>query len=86
MTSWLYTQAGNYPQISTREAKTTVSVKSGTTLAIGGLIQQDETVNYSKVPLLGDLPLIGHIFKYTNKSKDRTEIVIFLTPKIIEGA
>lgn len=70
------------PQISTREARTTVAVKSGETLAIGGLISEDEIRNAAKVPLLGDLPIIGNFFKSIKKSKERTEIVIFLTPKI----
>lgn len=86
VTSYLKTQAGDYPQISTREAKTTVSVKNGNTLAIGGLVQENEINNASKVPLLGDLPIIGQFFRHVKKSKDRTEIVIFLTPKIVEGA
>jgi general secretion pathway protein D len=75
----------DYPQISTREAKTTVSVKNGATLAIGGLLQDNEINNYSKVPLLGDLPIIGSVFRHSKKTKERTEIVIFLTPKIVEG-
>jgi len=74
----------NYPQISTREAKTTVSVKNGATLAIGGLVQENEIRDASKVPLLGDLPIIGSIFRHSKTTKDRTEIVIFLTPKIVE--
>lgn len=76
----------DYPQISTREAKTTVSVKDGSTLAIGGLLQDNEINNYSKVPLLGDLPIIGSVFRHSKKTKERTEIVIFLTPKIVDGA
>lgn len=75
----------DYPQISTREAKTTVSVKNGSTLAIGGLLQDNDIKNYSKVPLLGDLPIIGSVFRHSKKTKERTEIVIFLTPKIVEG-
>lgn len=74
----------NYPQISTREARTTVSVKNGATLAIGGLVQENEIRDASKVPLLGDLPIIGSIFRHSKTTKDRTEIVIFLTPKIVE--
>ncbi|MHB9036220.1 MAG: type II secretion system protein GspD [Armatimonadota bacterium] len=84
VTGYLKTQAGDYPQISTREAKTTVSVKNGATLAIGGLLRDDEIKNSSKVPLLGDLPIIGSLFRHSKTTKERTEIVIFLTPKIVE--
>lgn len=83
VTSYLKTQAGDYPQISTREARTTVSVKSGATLAIGGLIKDEEIKSADKIPLLGDLPIIGQFFRHNKNSKLRTEIVIFLTPKII---
>ncbi|MGI6294840.1 MAG: type II secretion system protein GspD [Armatimonadota bacterium] len=83
VTSYLKTQAGDYPQISTREARTTVAVKSGETLAIGGLIKDEEIKNAEKIPLLGDLPIIGGFFRHSKQSMIRTEIVIFLTPKII---
>lgn len=82
VTSYLKTQAGEYPQISTREAKTTVSVKNGATLAIGGLLRDDEIREASKIPLLGDIPVLGQLFRHTKKTKQRTEIVIFLTPKL----
>ena len=75
----------NLPQISTREAQTTVSVKDGTTLAIGGLMNDNEISSSYKVPLLGDIPILGQFFKHNTKTKERTEIVIFLTPKIVES-
>lgn len=84
VTGYLKTQAGNYPQISTREARTTVSVKAGKTLAIGGLIRDNDIRTGSKIPLLGDLPIIGQLFRHNKTTKERTEIVIFLTPKIID--
>jgi type II secretory pathway component GspD/PulD (secretin) len=84
VTKYLKTQAGDYPQISTREARTTVPIKSGCTLAIGGLIQDNDIKNGEKVPLLGDLPIIGQFFRHSKTTKERTEIVIFLTPKIVQ--
>lgn len=86
VTGYLKTQAGDYPQISTREARTTVSVKNGTTLAIGGLLRDDEIREASKIPLLGDIPILGQLFRHVKKTKQRTEIVIFLTPKIQPAA
>jgi len=84
VTKYLKTQAGDYPQISTREARTTVPLKSGATLAIGGLIQDNDIKNAEKVPLLGDLPILGQFFRHSKTTKERTEIVIFLTPKILQ--
>lgn len=84
VTQFLKTSAGDYPQISTREARTTVSVKSGETLVIGGLLRDNEISDASKVPILGDLPIIGHLFRHTKKTKERTEIVILLSPKITQ--
>jgi len=84
VTKYLKTQAGDYPQISTREARTTVPIKSGSTLAIGGLIQDNDVKNAEKIPLLGDLPIIGQFFRHSKTTKERTEIVIFLTPKIVQ--
>jgi type II secretory pathway component GspD/PulD (secretin) len=83
VTGYLKTQAGDYPQISTREAKTTVSVKSGATIAIGGLLRENDIKDASKIPLLGDLPIIGGFFRHTKTTREKTEIVIFLTPKIV---
>jgi len=84
VTSYLKTGTGDYPQISTRESRTTVSVKNGQTLAIGGLIRDDEIKNGSKIPFLGDLPIIGNLFRQSKTTKERNEIVILLTPTIME--
>ncbi len=81
VTSFLQTQAGEYPQISTREARTTISVRDGATIAIGGLLRDDEIKQGSKIPLLGSLPIIGGLFRHTKTTVERTEIVIFLTLK-----
>jgi hypothetical protein len=73
------------PFVSTSEAETTVLIKDRTTLVIGGLMK-DEIVEYKdKVPFLGDLPLLGGLFSTKGKSKEKTELVILLTPRIIEG-
>ena len=57
----------------------------GDTIAIGGLIQDQDHYDETKVPLLGDLPIIGRLFKKSNKSKIRTEVVLFLTAKIVNN-
>ena len=73
------------PYVTTSEAETTVVIKDNTTLIIGGLMK-DTVVNHTeKVPFLGDLPLVGKLFSTRGKSKEKTELVIFLTPHILEG-
>ena len=74
------------PVITTTEAETTVMVKDGTTVLIGGLIKDKEVTTTDKVPLLGDIPVIGDlIFKSKSREIDKTELVIFLTPHVIPG-
>ncbi|HEY6097255.1 MAG TPA: type II secretion system secretin GspD, partial [Candidatus Deferrimicrobium sp.] len=72
------------PTTTKRSAKTTVLVKSGDTMIIGGMMQETVTKNVSKVPLLGDIPLLGYLFKFTSNSKKKTNLVILLTPHIIQ--
>jgi len=67
---------------STRSASTRVAVKDGQTIVIGGLIQDQSQDTIRKVPLLGDIPLVGELFKRTQKSKQKTELLIFLTPYV----
>ena len=74
-----------YPTITERSTLTTVRVKSGETLAIGGLIRDDETVTIHKVPLLGDIPIIGNLlFKSKVKHPFRSEVVIIITPEVVK--
>jgi type II secretory pathway component GspD/PulD (secretin) len=76
---------GQLPQTSERISQNTVTVRSGETLAIGGLIQDQDTKDVSGVPILMDLPIIGQLFRRTTHTKRRTEIVFFLTARSIEG-
>lgn len=72
------------PTTLKRAAKTTVTVRSGDTVVIGGLISDTTSEGISKVPLLGDIPLLGWLFKYKSKSGEKTNLFIFITPRIIE--
>jgi len=71
------------PIINTRTASTTVLIKSGNTLAIGGLMRQDSSDSYTKVPLVGDAPLLGRLFRSKSLSKTKRDLLIFLTPTIV---
>jgi type II secretory pathway component GspD/PulD (secretin) len=73
----------NFPQLETRQADTTVRVKNGQTIVIGGLLNDTVTNAVTKIPLLGDIPIIGELFKYTQKNHDRTDLVISITPTIL---
>lgn len=70
------------PQTSAREAETTVRVKDGDTIAIGGLIRDEDIREMSKIPLLGDLPVIGHLFRHSNNRHRRTTVTVFLTIRL----
>jgi type IV pilus assembly protein PilQ len=75
---------GNVSAITTKRIKTQVRVNNGETLVLGGIFDQQELNNVSKVPFLGDLPVLGHLFKTTSKSDQKTELIIFLTPRILD--
>ena len=69
--------------INKREIKTTVIVDDGGTIVLGGLIDEDVQESISKVPLLGDIPILGHLFKTTSTSKRKRNLMVFLRPKIV---
>jgi len=72
------------PTIAQRQIKSNVSVQNGETLVLGGLIQENTATNKSGVPLLYELPVIGDLFGKTDMATDRTELVVLLTPRIID--
>jgi type IV pilus assembly protein PilQ len=69
--------------INSQHLKTKVRVENGGTVVLGGIYQQEERTNDTKVPLLGDLPLVGYLFKSTGRETSKTELLVFLTPKIV---
>ncbi|MCX7641804.1 MAG: type IV pilus secretin PilQ [Elusimicrobiales bacterium] len=72
------------PSIDERTADTTVVVDDGETIVIGGLIHDSESDYIYKVPFFGDIPILGYLFKKKSKEKSRMELLIFVTPKILE--
>ncbi|OJT16214.1 type II secretion system protein GspD [Archangium sp. Cb G35] len=71
------------PTTSKRSAKTTVVAKDQETVVIGGIMQERTLESVAKVPILGDVPLLGHLFRQTNTRKTKTNLLLFLTPHII---
>lgn len=78
-------QKNQIPIVNTSEVETTVRVKDGVTIVIGGLIKDDAATGNSRIPVLGDIPLLGRAFRSDTRSSTKEEIVIFLTPHIISG-
>jgi type IV pilus assembly protein PilQ len=72
------------PAIDTKKISTQVLVENGGTVVIGGIYTQDERTTVTKVPLFGDIPVLGNLFKNTQKRDDKTELLIFVTPRILK--
>jgi len=75
---------GSVPSIDTKNVTTQIAVNNGDTAVIGGIYEEIINNNVTKVPLLGDIPILGYAFKQTGKGIDKTELLIFLTPRIIK--
>ena len=75
---------GTIPSITTRRASTTVDLGSGQTFAIAGLLRNDQSNQISKFPLLGDVPILGALFRSSAYQNDQTELVILVTPYIVK--
>lgn len=75
---------GDNPAIDTKRIKTQVRVNNGETLVLGGIFDGDESKTVSKVPLLGDVPVLGNLFKTTTKLSNKTELIIFITPRVLD--
>ena len=76
--------SGGVPAIATNSVNTRVLVNDGDTVVLGGVFREEITTSVSKTPLLGDLPYVGNIFKRTENSETKTELLIFITPSIIK--
>ena len=79
------TATGDAVSIDEKKAQTKVLVRNGQTTVIGGIFIEQEQKSQSGVPVLMDIPVLGHLFKSTSKTKDRRELLIFITPRIVES-
>jgi len=73
----------NAPIVNQREAETTISAKDGQTIILGGMINTQITSTVNKLPLLGDLPILGNLFRSTKTERQKTELLVFLTPRVV---
>jgi type II secretory pathway component GspD/PulD (secretin) len=76
---------GLTPTIARREVSTTVTVPSGRTIVIAGLTRQDQIETKRKVPILGSIPLLGMLFRNTVTTDQRTNLLIFVTPMLVDS-
>ena len=72
--------------INTKHVKTNVQVENGGTVVLGGIFTQTEIDGVNKVPFLGDLPVLGYFFRSATKTRDRTELLIFITPRVVSDS
>ena len=84
VSGFIDTSIGQVPQINKREINTAVLVENGQTVVLGGVYEFRSRRDLSKVPFLGDLPAVGNLFRNTSSSSDKAELLIFVTPKILE--
>jgi type IV pilus assembly protein PilQ len=73
----------NVPSIDTRKMATRVMVADGQTVVLGGILETNRSETIKKVPWLGDIPVLGHLFKNTTTINKKNELLIFVTPKIL---
>ena len=71
------------PRISSRNVETTISVRDAEAIVVGGLIETTETTEENKFPVLGDMPVLGNLFKNYRKRNEKTEVFFFLEPHIV---
>lgn len=84
VSGYLNVNGASYPQISTREQQTTIRVKDGQQIVVGGLIRDEEIKNVQKVPILSSIPLFKELFTYRNTTRQQSEVVIVITPQILK--
>ncbi|MFN7096326.1 MAG: type IV pilus secretin PilQ [Gammaproteobacteria bacterium] len=77
-------QVQDVPAIDTREVETNVLVDNGETIVLGGIYEEDQRQTVNRVPFLGSIPLVGYLFRNSHKLNTRTELLIFITPKVIQ--
>jgi len=78
--------SGSNPDVSTRNAKTSVVVANGESIVMAGLIKENSTLTSSGLPLISKIPVIGALFGHQDVTKDRTELILMITPKIVSDS
>ncbi|MBQ9619437.1 MAG: pilus assembly protein PilQ, partial [Neisseriaceae bacterium] len=74
----------NDGRMNVKRVETTAMVENGGTIVIGGIYVEKDSNGVASVPLLGDIPILGNLFKHTSRNKERRELLIFITPRILD--
>lgn len=82
--SFRESEFGGEPPIDTNEIETQVLVNNGQTVVLGGILTTEELRQIAKTPLLGDIPLLGRLFRYTEESNEKVELLVFITPRLLD--
>jgi len=78
------TATERFPVINRRDVSTTVKVADGETMVIGGLVQRREVNRLNKIPGLGDVPVLGNLFRRIDRQEEESEVAIFITPRLVK--
>ena len=84
-TNTITTTAGTVPSIRSRNVHSLVHIDEGYTMIIGGLLSSEDAKTVEKVPILSSIPIIGEFFKHTSKSNEKRELIILITPRVVDG-
>ena len=77
-------RANQFPNLTTRKMGADVAVQSGDTIVLGGLAENSTSVTKTKIPILGDIPLLGWFFRHEKQTRSRTEVLVFITPYVLD--
>ena len=83
ITGWAGSADDQRPIVAQRSAETDISVRDGEVAVIGGMVRDEETRSVGKIPLLGDIPILGHLFKKTTINHTKNDLLIFIIPRIV---
>jgi type II secretory pathway component GspD/PulD (secretin) len=83
ITGYLEVNGASYPQVATREAQTTVRVTSGESIVLGGLMRDEEVAQVDRVPILGQIPFLGELFRHRKITKTSSQVILTVTPTIV---
>lgn len=84
VTGFLTVNGASYPQISTREQQTTIRVKPGGKIVVGGLLRDEDLHNIQRVPLLSRIPIFGELFTFRKRTRNQSELVVMITPELLK--
>ncbi|BBI76245.2 hypothetical protein HAALTHF_54100n [Vreelandella aquamarina] len=82
--SFRESEFGGEPPIDTNQIETQVLVDNGQTVVLGGILTTEQLSQIAKTPLLGDLPILGRLFRYTEESNEKVELLVFITPRLLD--